>query len=76
MHEWHSADVGALGSKSKPFGGGLFAKDVPPDFKCGQGIPWLDVSRVSIIGSGKDVGLTTGCDGSELRATGTVSFNG
>ena len=53
MHEWHSADVGALGSKSKPLGGGLFAKDVPPDFICGQKIPRLGVSRVSIIDSGK-----------------------
>jgi len=73
MHEWHSADVGALGSKSKPLGGGLLAKDVPPGLKCGQGIPRLDGGRVSIIDSGKVVSLTTGWDGSE-SPLGTVSI--
>ena len=63
VHEWHSAG-GAWGYQLKPPEGGLLAGDVPPDFKCGQGIPWLEESRVSIMGSGKDVGLPTGWDGS------------
>ena len=73
MHEWHSAG-GAWGSKLKPPGGGLLAGDAPPDFKCGQGIPRLEESLlVSIIDSGKDVGLTTGWDGSEAPL-GTASI--
>ena len=65
--------MGALGSKSKPLGGGLLAKDVPPGLKCGQGIPRVDGGRVSIIDSGKVVSFTTGWDGSEF-SLGTVSI--
>ena len=65
--EWQSADVGACGSTLKPREEGLVAGDAPPGFKCGQGIPRLGVSRVSIIGSGEGVSLTTGWDGSELH---------
>ena len=49
------------------------AGDVPPDFKCSQGAPWLEESRVSTMGSGKDASLTTGWDGSE-SPLGTVSI--
>ena len=42
------------------------AGDVPPDFKCSQGAPGLEESRVSTMGSGKVVSLTTGWDGSEF----------
>ena len=73
MQEWRSAVVGACGSTLKPREEGLVAGDAPPDFKCGQGIPRLGVSRVSIIDSGKDVSFTTGWDGSE-SPLGTVSI--
>ena len=54
-------------------GGGVAAGDVPPDLKCGQGAPGLGKSRVSTVGSGKGVSLSTGRDGSEFPL-GTVSI--
>ena len=55
MHEWHSAVVGACGTMLSPRERGR----LPVTRR-----PRLGVSRVPIIGSGKDVGLTTGWDGS------------
>ena len=49
------------------------AGDVPPDFKCSQGAPGLEESRVSTMGSGKVESWTTGWDGSE-SPLGTVSI--
>ena len=46
---------------------------MPPDFVCCQGAPGLEESRVSTMGSGKVVSLTTGWDGSE-SPLGTVSI--
>ena len=46
---------------------------MPPDFKCSQGIPRLEESLVSTIGSGKVVSLTTGWNRSE-SPLGTVSI--
>ena len=73
MQESQSARVGAWGHQLKPLEGGLLAGCVPPDFKCGQGAPGLGKSRVSTVGSGKDVSLSTGWDGSEFPL-GTVSI--